>query len=148
VKEWKNDKDFKKKMNQNRILVLCDWEVFKESSRLVDGLLDKGFVVFPFDVKKVPYFVKEKYGDIAYEEYLKMMLENEYSLIKSGAEHTVHLKLGKEHSAQSLTENIKEAIVQTVSKLIERSKERSGNHVTKIEAKSNTSINFVLYEKH
>lgn len=84
VKEWKNDKEFKKKMSQNRILVLCDWEVFKESTKLVEGLMDKGFVVFPFDVKKVPYFVKEKYGEISYEEYLKMMLENEYSLIKSG----------------------------------------------------------------
>ena len=45
-------------MSQNRILVLCDWEIFRKSSRLVEGLLDKGFAVFPFDVKKVPYFVK------------------------------------------------------------------------------------------
>jgi hypothetical protein len=65
-------------------LILCDWEIYKNSTRIVEGLLEKGYIVFPFDVKKVPYFVNEKYPNISYEGYLKLMLENEYALIKSG----------------------------------------------------------------
>ena len=58
------------------------------------------------------------------------------------------MKLDKDRNIEKSVENIKEAIIQVVSKLIERNKDKFGNYLVKAEIKTNTSLNFCIYEKN